>query len=73
MRGLEQLRIWLAAGFQPMGIGETLKIELVEVEEGRAVFAGTPGNHVYNPVGTVNGGYTATLLDSPSLVPPIHA
>jgi len=62
--GLEQLRIWLAAGFQPMGMGETLKINLVEVEKGRAVFEGTPGAHVHNPVGIVHGGYAATLLDS---------
>jgi uncharacterized protein (TIGR00369 family) len=62
--GLEQLRIWLEAGLQPMGIGETLKISLCEVEEGRAVFEGTPGVHVYNPLGIVHGGYAAALLDS---------
>ena len=28
------------------------------------MFAGTPGRHVYNPIGTVHGGYAATLLDS---------
>jgi uncharacterized protein (TIGR00369 family) len=28
------------------------------------VFAGTPGEHAYNPIGTVHGGYAATLLDS---------
>jgi len=34
------------------------------VEAGRAVFAGTPGEHAYNPIGTLQGGYAATLLDS---------
>jgi uncharacterized protein (TIGR00369 family) len=28
------------------------------------VFEATPGPHVYNPIGTVHGGYAATLLDS---------
>jgi uncharacterized protein (TIGR00369 family) len=46
------------------GIGAALEFKLIEVEEGRAVFAGVPGEHAYNPVGTVHGGYAATLLDS---------
>lgn len=61
--GLEQLQGWIASGQQP-AIGETMKFSLVEVEEGRAVFAGTPGPHAYNPIGSVHGGYAATLLDS---------
>ena len=61
--GLEQLRSWIASGAQP-AIGETLKFALVEVSEGRAVFVGTPGAHAYNPIGSVHGGYAATLLDS---------
>jgi uncharacterized protein (TIGR00369 family) len=61
--GLEQLRAWIAAKRQPP-IGATLKINLVEVSEGRAVFEGTPGTHAYNPLGIVHGGYAATLLDS---------
>jgi uncharacterized protein (TIGR00369 family) len=61
--GLEQLRAWLAGGRQP-AIGDTLGFSLVEIEEGRVVFEGTPGLHVYNPIGTVHGGYAATLLDS---------
>jgi uncharacterized protein (TIGR00369 family) len=28
------------------------------------VFVGTPGDHAYNPIGVVDGGYPATLLDS---------
>jgi uncharacterized protein (TIGR00369 family) len=61
--GLEQLQAWIAAGRQPP-IGETMQFNLVEVEKGRAVFEGTPGQHVYNPIGVVHGGYAATLLDS---------
>jgi uncharacterized protein (TIGR00369 family) len=63
LSGVEQLRAWLASGRQPP-IGDTLGLKLAEVEEGRVVFEGTPGLHVYNPIGTVHGGYAATLLDS---------
>ncbi len=61
--GLEQVRAMLASGGQPP-IGRTLDFALVEVEEGRAVFEGVPGEHAYNPMGQVHGGYAATLLDS---------
>ena len=37
---------------------------LVEAEEGRAVFEGVPEFRHYNPIGTVHGGFAATLLDS---------
>lgn len=33
-------------------------------EEGVVRFAGTPDESSYNPMGTVHGGYAATLLDS---------
>lgn len=34
------------------------------VEKGRVVFTAEPGEHLYNPIGTVHGGFAATLLDS---------
>ena len=37
---------------------------LAEVEAGRAVWELTPGEQHYNPIGTVHGGFAATLLDS---------
>jgi len=61
--GLSQLRALIASGRKP-GIAVSLQFALVEVEAGRAVFAGTPGEHAYNPIGSVHGGYAATLLDS---------
>jgi uncharacterized protein (TIGR00369 family) len=61
--GLARVRALLAAGGRPP-IGETLDFALVEVDLGRAVFEGVPGRHAYNPMGTVHGGYAATLLDS---------
>jgi uncharacterized protein (TIGR00369 family) len=61
--GIEQLRALMASGRRP-GIGVALDFNLIEVGEGTAVFAGTPGQHAYNPLGIVHGGYAATLLDS---------
>jgi uncharacterized protein (TIGR00369 family) len=63
LSGVETLRRYMDEGGQP-AIGETLGFRLVELEEGRAVFEGTPGERHYNPLGTVHGGYAATLLDS---------
>lgn len=63
LTGLQQLqRMIELGGVAP--IGDTLGFRLVEAEEGRAVFTGTPGLHAYNPIGTIHGGYAATLLDS---------
>ncbi|HEX7808099.1 MAG TPA: PaaI family thioesterase [Thermoanaerobaculia bacterium] len=61
--GLGQLRAMLQAKRKP-GIAESLQFDLVEVEKGKALFVGTPGDHAYNPIGMVHGGYAATLLDS---------
>ncbi len=63
LSGLDQLRAMIASDAQPP-IGRTLDFSLVEVEEGRAVFEGNPDGSVYNPIGSVHGGYAATLLDS---------
>ena len=45
-------------------IGETMDFLPIEVEYGRAVFQGRPMLRHYNPLGTVHGGWIATLLDS---------
>src|SRR5690349_48962 len=45
-------------------IADTLGFDLVEVEHGKAVFAGVPAFRHYNPLGTVHGGFAMTLLDS---------
>lgn len=63
LTGLEQLRALMSAGRRP-GIGVSLDFTLVDVEEGSAAFEGVPGEHAYNPIGSVHGGYAATLLDS---------
>lgn len=63
LTGLEQLQA-MAASARKVPIGQLMGFALVEVEEGRSVFEGNPGEEVYNPIGTVHGGYAATLLDS---------
>jgi uncharacterized protein (TIGR00369 family) len=63
LTGIEQLRALIASGRRP-GIAESLDFQLIEVGEGTAVFAGTPGAHAFNPVGVIHGGYAAALLDS---------
>ncbi|MCC7060285.1 MAG: PaaI family thioesterase [Burkholderiaceae bacterium] len=45
-------------------IMQTLDFVPVEIERGRMVFQGTPKPDYYNPIGSVHGGYIATLLDS---------
>jgi uncharacterized protein (TIGR00369 family) len=45
-------------------MGETLDFQLVEIDEGVAVFAASPAAGTNNPQGTVHGGYSAALLDS---------
>ena len=61
--GLEQLRAALAEG-RNAPIGDTVGFRLAEIAEGFAAFTATPGRRHYNPIGTVHGGFAATLLDS---------
>ena len=62
--GLEMMRAVLTGGIPHAPIAKTLDFLLIEVGEGRAVFQGTPGPAHLNPLGTIHGGWYATLLDS---------
>jgi uncharacterized protein (TIGR00369 family) len=62
--GLTALRAVIAGELPAPPIATLLGFELVEVEEGRVVFAAQPGPEHYNPIGTVHGGLAATLIDS---------
>ena len=64
LSGYEKLKRVVDHGLPFGGIGPTLGLRLVEIEEGRAVFEGTPTSSHYNPMGNVHGGYAATILDS---------
>ena len=63
MSGLDYLQHLLDSERTPP-IAALLDFKLVRIEPGRAVFAGTPSEFHYNPIGAVHGGFAATLLDS---------
>ena len=63
LTGLEQVQKLIAMGGRPP-IGDTMDFTFVDAGDGYGVFESTPGLHLYNPIGTVHGGYAATLLDS---------
>jgi uncharacterized protein (TIGR00369 family) len=64
MSGLEFLQGMMAGRFPAPPIMQLIGFDLVEVEPERAVFEGIPALRHYNPLGSVHGGYAATLLDS---------
>jgi uncharacterized protein (TIGR00369 family) len=64
MTGLEMMQAMLRGELPYPPIARTLDFTLMEVDEGRALFQGTPGPAHLNPMGTIHGGWYATLLDS---------
>ncbi|MDO8890000.1 MAG: PaaI family thioesterase [Hydrogenophaga sp.] len=64
MNGLQQMQAMLEGLLPYPHIADTMDFALVEVGEGRAVFQGKPQLKHYNPLGSVHGGWYATLLDS---------
>jgi uncharacterized protein (TIGR00369 family) len=62
--GLECMRAIIDGTLAPPPIARLLDFTIVEVDEGRAVFAMEPAEWMYNPIGSVHGGVAATLLDS---------
>ena len=64
MTGLEILQAMVEGRVIGPRISATMGFRLAEIERGRAVFEGTPGEHLLNPLGAVHGGYALTLIDS---------
>lgn len=64
MSGLDFLRAIVEGRLPRPPISRALRFHITEVEEGRVVFTGEPHFDFYNPIGSVHGGYAATLLDS---------
>nr|WP_205690365.1 PaaI family thioesterase [Comamonas serinivorans] len=62
--GLAVMQAMLAGELPYAEIARTLDFLVVDVGPGRAVFQGTPSPRHLNPMGTVHGGWFATLLDS---------
>jgi uncharacterized protein (TIGR00369 family) len=62
--GIEFLEAIRDEELPPAPIQRLLDFTLTEVDEGRVVFTGEPGEQHYNPIGVVHAGFAATLLDS---------
>ena len=64
LSGIELLRGMMEGRYPAPPFPKLLGFRIIEVEPGRVVFAATPTIDHYNPLGTVHGGYFATILDS---------
>lgn len=64
LTGLEQLQRIADGRLAAPPISRTFRYYLDNVAEGKAVFIGRPSEDFLNPLGTVHGGWAATLLDS---------
>ena len=62
--GLETMQAMLRGELPYPPIARTLDFTLMEVDQGRALFQGTPGPAHLNPMGGIHGGWYATVLDS---------
>lgn len=64
LSGVELFEAMLAGRVPSAPIAHVLDFLPVVVERGRVVFQGRPRRDFYNPMGSVHGGWFATLLDS---------
>ena len=64
MTGLEQIQALVSGETPAPSMGRLLGFMPVEAEPGRVVFAALPTDEHLNPMGSVHGGFAATLLDS---------
>lgn len=64
MSGFEFLQKIVSGELPRPPLASLMDFQIVELEEGRAVFAVHPAEYHYNPIGVVHGGLAATLLDS---------
>jgi uncharacterized protein (TIGR00369 family) len=64
MAGLDYLQGIRNGDVPPPPFALLIGMEAPIVQQGRATFSLQPGEHLYNPIGTVHGGVLSTLLDS---------
>lgn len=64
LSGIEFLQKIVSGELPQPPLAALMNFSLVEIGEGRAVFAVEPAEYHYNPIGVVHGGLAATLLDS---------
>jgi uncharacterized protein (TIGR00369 family) len=62
--GIDFLRGMLSGHYPAPPVTRTMGFILTEVAPGFAVFEGAPTADFFNPLGTIHGGWTATILDS---------
>ena len=62
--GMDIFTAIFAGELPPAPIGDTLDFVPIHIAPGEAVFQGRPQHRHYNQMGTVHGGWFATLLDS---------
>jgi uncharacterized protein (TIGR00369 family) len=64
LSGLEILQQMMDGALPEPPFSATARIYPVEAMEGRVAFEGEPSADFLNPLGTIHGGWLATLLDS---------
>ena len=64
MSGLDFVRAMFGGKLPPPPIMQTIEPFDQTAEPGVVAFTSVPGFRHYNPIGSVHGGYAATLLDS---------
>jgi uncharacterized protein (TIGR00369 family) len=64
MSGLDMLRGMIEGSLPAPPFAITTSITMASADEGKVVFEGEPKAEFYNPLGTVHGGWTATIMDS---------
>ncbi len=64
MSGIEMLAAMIAGKLPRPPMSVTLDFLLIRIEPGIALFQGRPHLKHYNPLGSVHGGWFATVLDS---------
>jgi uncharacterized protein (TIGR00369 family) len=64
MTGLEVLRGMIDGSLPAPPFAIATSITLTEADEGKVAFEGEPKADFYNPLGSIHGGWTATIMDS---------
>jgi uncharacterized protein (TIGR00369 family) len=64
MTGLEFIQAIFSGRLPAPPITATMGFTGADAEEGKVSFYGEAGEHLYNPIGVVHGGFAMTLLDS---------
>ncbi len=64
LTGMQMFEAISAGRLPSVPIGASMDFWPIEFEHGRFVFQGRPSAAFFNPMGTIHGGWIATLLDS---------